>query len=67
MEEYKDCLDAIQVAATRLKEIDLEIELTESTGYHIASALLREDKEDHLTALIQAANRVRELSRMTNG
>lgn len=67
MEEYMDCLDVIQVAAARLVEIDLEIELTAATGHYRASALLSMDKEDHLTALIQAANRVRELSRMTNG
>ena len=64
MEEYKDCLDAIQVAATRLKEIDLEIELTESTGHLRASALLRQDKEDCLTSLLKCTERVRELSRI---
>ena len=62
MEEYKDCLDAIQVAATRLKEIDLWIELTASTGHYRASALLRQDKEEYLTSLLKGAERVRELS-----
>ena len=66
MEEYMDCLDAIQVAATRLKEIDLEIELTESTGHLRASALLRMDKVEHLISLFRSADRVRELSRTTN-
>ena len=67
MEEYMDCLDVIQVAAKRLKEIDLEIELTASTGHHRASALLRMDKEEYLISLSRSANRVRELSRTLNG
>ena len=64
--DYMECLGVIQAAATRLSEIDLEIELTASAGYHKASALLREDKEAWLDALLQGADRVRELSRTTN-
>ena len=62
MEEYKDCLDAIRVAATQLAEIDLWIELTASTGHYRASELLRQDKEEYLTSLLRSADRVRELS-----
>ena len=62
MEEYKDCLDVIQVAATRLKEIDFEIEITARTGHYRASELLRQDKEEYLTSLLKSAERVRELS-----
>ena len=64
MEEYKDCLDVIRVAATNLAELDLWIELTESTGHLRASALLRQDKEDYLSSLLRSADRVRELSRI---
>ena len=62
MEEYMDCLDVIQVSATRLKELDFEIEITARTGHYKASALLRQDKEDYLTSLLKCAERGRELS-----
>ena len=62
MEEYKDCLDVIHASAEQLLELDLWIELTESTGHLGASALLRQDKEEYLTSLLKSAERVRELS-----
>ena len=62
--DYMECLGVIQAGAKRLAEIDLEIELMASAGYLRASALLREDKEAWLNAMLRGADRVRVLSRI---
>ena len=66
MEDFMECLRAIQARSTRLLEMDAEIARAEDAGRFGECTLLYMEQEENLRALLQSSNRVRELSRIAS-